>query len=235
MKNSRMYCFPYAGGGISTYAEWGKYFGKHIDICPIQLPGRGALILERPLCTIAEIIGFIMDQITFDENIPFFFMGHSMGSLIAYELCHHLRENGLFMPKGLIASAFNAPRHKKEAPLLHRSSDSELIESLMKYNGTPVEILDNMELMEFILPTIRADFAAVETYEYTFRQKLDIPILVLAGAQDPYTSDQKLRGWHDETNGKVSVRYFDGDHFFINSNRMEIVRYLQEKYSNNSF
>jgi hypothetical protein len=43
-------------------------------------------------------------------------------------------------------------------------TDAELLEELRSFAGTPAEALNDPELMELVLPTIRADFKLVETY-----------------------------------------------------------------------
>lgn len=37
----KLLCFPYAGGTSAIYAKWKRYISKDIELCPVELAGRG--------------------------------------------------------------------------------------------------------------------------------------------------------------------------------------------------
>src|SRR5262249_19831949 len=44
----RVFCFPYAGGNAMIYRLWPDNLPMNIEVCPIQLPGRGSRLRETP-------------------------------------------------------------------------------------------------------------------------------------------------------------------------------------------
>ena len=86
---------------------------------------------------------------------------------------------------------------------------------LRRLNGTPSELLDHAELMELMLPLLRADFAVYETYQYSSEAPLNCPISAFGGLQDNKVSDSDLDAWRVQTSVSFSLRMFPGDHFFL--------------------
>src|SRR2546423_358721 len=78
---------------------------------------------------------------------------------------------------------------------------AEFRKELRRLNGTPAAVLDHEELMELLLPTLRADFAVCETYRYHVGPPLLCPISALGGLGDDTVSRQDLDAWHEQTIG----------------------------------
>lgn len=222
----RLFCFPYSGGNAVSFAAWQRELDPAIEVCAVQFPGRGARFREKPYSSFSSLIEALGEVIRQQEDgLPFVFFGHSLGSLVAFELVRYCRQHGLPMPLHLFASGCNSPPFKSKARSrrLHELPDDELIEALRDYNGTPQEILDNRELMSLVLPAIRADFALGADYVYQPGPPLDIPITVLTGKLDKHVQAEGLKGWQDETRRDFLVHYFEGDHFFIGSERNSVL------------
>jgi medium-chain acyl-[acyl-carrier-protein] hydrolase len=105
-------------------------------------------------------------------------------------------------------------------------SDEQFTEVLREYEGTPPEVLESRELMELLLPAIRADFAIAENYRYRHGPLLSMPISVFAGRDDPNKEPGQVDGWQKETSGACQVSWFDGGHFFVNSQRAAVLERL---------
>ena len=45
--NLRLFCFPYAGGSAMMYRTWSDFLPTNIEVCPIELPGRGSRMREK--------------------------------------------------------------------------------------------------------------------------------------------------------------------------------------------
>jgi surfactin synthase thioesterase subunit len=223
----RLFCFPYAGGSAAAFAGWQAALGPEIEVCAVQLPGRGARMGEPPMTSLNEVVASLAQVIGSQSRMPFAFFGHSLGGLLAYELARFCMLHYLPLPVHLFASGCSAPQHRGESKNLHQLPDDELIEALRDYNGTPVEVLANRELMLLLLPVLRADFGLVEHYRHRQGLRLPMPITVLAGEHDERTDPAQVDGWAKESAGPCAVHWFDGDHFFINAHRdavQEIVR-----------
>lgn len=212
----RLYCFPYAGGSATAFAAWQKALGPEIEVCAVQLPGRGARMGEPCMTSLADVVANLAQVISCQSRLPFAFFGHSLGGLLAYELARYCMLHYLPLPVHLFVSGCDAPQHRGEPKNLHLLPDDELIEALKDYNGTPAEVLANRELMSLMLPVLRADFSLVEHYRYRPGLRLPMPITVMAGEHDKRTDPAQVDGWAKESAGPCLVHWFDGDHFFIN-------------------
>lgn len=215
----RLYCFPYAGGGATAFAGWQDALGPDVEVCTVQLPGRGARMGEAPMTSLQEVIRAAAHAISADARMPFAFFGHSLGALIAFEVSRFLMLHSMPVPVHLFASGCNAPQHRSASKNLHLLPDDELIEALRHYNGTPAEVLANRVLMELVLPPLRADFSLVASYCYRPGLRLHVPLTVIAGKQDDHIDPLQVDGWSKETAAPFQVHWLEGDHFFINAQR----------------
>jgi len=144
----------------------------------------------------------------------FVLFGHSMGALIAFELAHALRLRGLRMPKHLIVSGHRAPQLLRARRELHTLPHAEFLAELRSLGGTPNELLENPELMDYLTPRLRADFAVCETWRYRETAALDCPITALAGEQDELGVGA-LAAWRAQTRGDFRAQRFPGGHFYL--------------------
>ena len=211
----RLICFAYAGGNARMYTQWQKKLGPQIEVCAVQLPGRGARRGEPPFTSLADLIAALTQVMPTTDAVPFAFFGHSLGALIAFELARHFARHQLRMPARLIVSAANAPSRRNAPRGLHRMGDDELIEELKRFNGTPPAVMKYRELLMMALPMIRADFMMSETYRYQGAPLLTVPITVMAAIDDPLTSGEQIAAWAEHTSASCEVHWFNGGHFFI--------------------
>lgn len=219
---TRLVCLPYAGGSAAVYRTWDQLVPNDVEVCPVELPGRGRRIGEHPFSRLAPLVRALADAMEPLLDRPFALFGHSLGGLVAFELARLLRRRGWPVPCHLFLSASAAPARRRE-PVLHNASDAELKARLLEFNGTPREILENDELMELILPVLRADFAVLETYEYHEEPPLDVPITVFGGIHDRTVRPSELEGWRGQSTSS-RLHLLPGDHFFIQGMAFEVVR-----------
>ena len=220
---TRLFFFPYAGGGPPAFGRWAVEFPSNMEVWTAHYPGRGSRYNEPPIKEFDILLDELYKTIRPLLNKPFAFFGHSMGGLIAFELARKLRQQNLSLPQTLFISACAAPQILNPHPPIHTLPNREFIKSLQSLNDIPAEILNNAELMQLILPSLRADFEAVENYQYTSNEPpLTCPIIAFGGHDDPRVSREQLEGWAVHTNDFRS-RYFPGDHFFINTARKSVI------------
>jgi len=225
----RLYCFSYAGGNAATYRPWAATLDDYIELTAVQLPGRAERFGEAPISSLPTLLLELARELKRDASVPFAFFGHSVGALIAFELARHCHMNRLPTPQHLFLSGTTAPQYRDASRGLHKMDDDGLISVLKDYNGTPPEILKHRELMELVLPTIRADFALSENYIYDPSPLLDIPLTVLAGKQDDYSSLTQVEAWKETTTNSCQVQWFDGDHFFIQSEQEAVIKLINSR------
>ncbi|MEV6410724.1 alpha/beta fold hydrolase [Kribbella sp. NPDC051718] len=219
----RLFCFPHGGAGASVFRGWQKAAGPEIEVVPVQLPGRERRHTEPCITSITEISHqLVQPTIDFAGDVPYVFLGHSMGALIAYELCHQLRQ--VANPPALLAVTGAAAAHlPRRRPDVSRLPDQELRTHITTLNGTPAELLADKSWMDVLLPVMRADFGACETYRHVSRPPLDLPLIAFGGTDDPLATADEVERWGDLSTGRTVIRLLDGDHFFLFQHVEEIV------------
>jgi len=221
----RLFCFPYAGGGASIYRSWSEDLPE-IEVCPVQLPGRESRLREKPFTHISNLVEAAAEALLPHLNMPFALFGHSMGALISFELIRHLRRLKGPSPVHFFVSAHRAPQIPDLDPPIHQLPDAELMENLRELNGTPEAVLQNAELMQMLLPLLRADFGVCETYAYADEEKLDCPISVFGGLEDREVTSEDLNKWRDQTHGAFKQRMLPGNHFFLQDAKKTLLQAL---------
>lgn len=212
----RLFCFPYAGSGAHLFSGWLKFMPPEIEICAAQMPGRGIRIDEPPFKDVDDVVPVFAAEILKLADKPFALFGHSLGAVIAFETARYLKKTADLSPVHLFVSGRIAPQTPETREKIHHLPDDEFIESLKRMGGTPEQLFENKELMELILPAVRADFQMVETYRYEPSEFLRYPITAFGGLSDPLVSRENLCAWESLTKGKFTAHFLAGDHFFVN-------------------
>lgn len=211
----RLFCFPYAGGGAAIFRTWARDLPKEIEVCAIELPGRGTRLREPLFTRLPTLVEAISPAILPHLDKPFAFFGHSMGALLGFEVARWLRRQGSPSPVHLFVSGCRSPQIAGRKPDIHLLPDALFIEELRSLNGTPDEILRDSDLRRLFLPILRADLAVSETYAYSVEGPLDCPISAFGGQHDSMVSPADLSAWRMQTNSDFALRMFAGDHFFL--------------------
>ncbi|RKR04568.1 surfactin synthase thioesterase subunit [Flavobacterium sp. 90] len=203
--------FSFAGG--SKYA-FQKFTSKTNDLIVIEYPGRGIRIHEDLIYDIELFIEDLLNKVKNEilTNEKYIIYGHSMGALVGYLICQKIEEVGLKKPLKLVVSGKKMPSIEREVKLSHLP-DKELWQEVIKLGGIPDELLNYPELIDFYTPILKADFAAIENYEYVKKEKLTIPIDVFYGSEE--ARKEEMQGWKDETIENVTITELEGNHFFI--------------------
>jgi medium-chain acyl-[acyl-carrier-protein] hydrolase len=148
---------------------------------------------------------------------PFAFFGHSLGAFVAFELARQLRRQSGLQPARLMVSAAGAPQIPRRNRPVHALPEEEFLSELRQLNGVPAKVLQDSELMQLLLPMLRADFAVFETYQYMPESPLDCALTGFCGLQDQQVRREDMEAWRDQTHGAFSLRMLPGDHFFLNA------------------
>jgi len=221
----RLFCLPYAGGAASIYRVWRQALPEDIDVCAVELPGRGTRMKERPYTSMSLLVDALSRALLPFLDRPFAFFGHSMGAVLAFEVSRHLRRLYRLAPMHLFLSGHVAPHFPVKCRVLG-SSDEELLETLKKLSGTPAEVLQNPELMELLMPVISADFTLCDTYCYLQDAPLECPVSVFGGTEDEEVEQHALEAWRGHTTGPFVLRMLPGGHFFLHSQSRQILEGL---------
>ncbi len=230
----RLFCFPYSGASASLYYAWQSGLPGGIEVCPVELPGRGRRFGEEPYTALAPLVAAAGDGLRPHLDRPYAFFGHSMGALVAFELTRLLRREGGPLPLRLFVSGHVAPQHNERDDPLHRLADQEFLERVQALNGTPPEVLANEEFRDLILPILRADFTLCETYRCRDEPPLPCGVSAYGGLGDAHVSRERLDAWRVHTDREFVLRLFPGDHFFLNTARATLLEALARELQGGS-
>ncbi|MEM9449469.1 MAG: alpha/beta fold hydrolase [Cyanobacteria bacterium P01_E01_bin.6] len=222
----QLYCFPFAGGSANNYQIWSKLVPAEIEVCAIELPGRGRRMQEPLLKSLPLLVDAITSVLQTDCDRPFAFFGHSMGALISFELARCLRHHNQPLPTVLAISGRRPPQLLLNTPTIHQLPEPQFWSEIQALGGTPKVLIDNEELRQLFFPIIQADFTLIETYIYTWEKPLECPIAAYTGEGDPEVNVTQLEQWQLQTDKEFSVKTFPGDHFYINSCAEEVIQDL---------
>ncbi|MEO1054745.1 MAG: thioesterase domain-containing protein [Bacteroidota bacterium] len=228
MNKINLICLPYAGASKYAYNDFKQYTPEYIELVPTELPGRGSRYTERLLKDMDTIVDDIFLQVKGHVNVPYAIYGHSMGTLLGYLLVRRIISEGLPEPILLFCTGRGGPSVEMELPHRHTLSKDDFKEEIRDLGGSPDEILEDEDLMEFFEPILRADFEAIETYEHTPGEPFDIPITAIIGDREKATYEE-AQEWKKVTQGDVDIRIFPGKHFFIFNNTREIIKLITQK------
>lgn len=215
----RLFCFPYAGGGASLFRPWSDALLPEVEVCSIQPPGREHRLAEPAYTHVDALIEDLAAAISPYLDMPFAFFGYSMGALISFELTRQLRRMYDRHPTRLCVAAHRAPHlpNPTVTSTLIYQQPAEMFKKVLRFEGTPEQILQNDELMEALLPTLRADFELCDTYEYRDEPPLECPLSVFGGLEDSRISTASLEAWRTQTSKTSSLRMLPGSHFFLHT------------------
>jgi len=225
----RLFCFPYAGMGASIFRTWPDGLSADVEVCPVQFPGRGTRMMETPFTQLLPLVQALTQALAPLLDKPFAFFGHSLGALVGFELARQLRRQSGVQPVRLFVSAARAPQIPHRDRPIHALPEGEFLAELRRLNGIPGKVLEEVELMEIMLPVLRADFAVYETYVYSTEPPLNCPISTFGGLQDHRVSRGDLEAWRDQTSVSFSLRMFPGDHFFWNTTQPLLLQALSKE------
>jgi surfactin synthase thioesterase subunit len=211
----RLLLLPHAGGGASTFRAWADALPPDVEVCPVQLPGRENRMLEKPFERLEPLVLALAGVLERWCDLPYAVFGHSNGALVGFELARLARRTGTPGPLHLFASGRRAPDVPPRTPNVAALPDAEFIHELGRLGGMPRQVVEHPELMQLLLPLLRADMALIETYEYRHEPPLSIPITAYTGLADPRVSVDDARAWERHTEAGFRIRTFPGDHFYL--------------------
>lgn len=219
--HKRLFCLPYAGGGAAAFKGWADCLPATIDVCPVVLPGREHRMREpavADLRALAEGLATAIKPLV--RRTPYAIYGHSMGSWLGFELVRALRRRRLPLPEHLYVGARRAPHlPSTHPPLSHLDRDAFVAGVQERYNAIPAALLAQPAILDMFLPTLKADFGALDAYRYQEEEPLDVPITAFRGARDAVVASAALRAWSEHTTAGFQQHTLPGGHFFLDEDR----------------
>jgi medium-chain acyl-[acyl-carrier-protein] hydrolase len=217
----RLFVFAHAGGGASFFQPWQALMPADIELCAIQLPGRENRFTTPVITGYEALAEALAEHLRPFANVPCALFGHSFGGLLAFTM--GMRLAALDRKPALVAvSALRAPH----LPLRRRIAelpDAEFTAAIAELGGTAADVFDNRELVELILPALRADFRAFESYEHRQDTKISVPLWACGAADDPLVDIPGLGAWSALAGSHFDLKIYTGGHFYLNNHRPELI------------
>lgn len=219
----RLVCFPHAGGSASYFYPLAKAFaaepGGPAEVVAVQYPGRQDRRAEPFAASIEELAEQIAAVLSDADDRPMTFFGHSMGATVAFEVARRVP------PATLVVSGRAAPSAHSPGTS-HLLGDDQLIREVRALAGTDAALFADDDLIRMVLPAIRSDYRAIETYQPSPGVAIDVPIVALTGTEDPRVTVAEIAAWERHTHREFELRTFRGGHFYLDHHRPGIVALL---------
>lgn len=222
---TRIFLLPYGGGSASSYRAYVGRFPSNIGhVVPIEIPGRGKRSHEDCAESLQECAALALREID-TEGAEYILHGHCMGALLAFEATKLIEASGRRLPNFMLASGRNAPRHVNDwLRRLPGWDDRSLFKELQGLGGIPRGL--SFAMAQHFLTVLRNDQAMIRDYD-PGEQKIEVPILALAGRDDKMTNAAGLADWEDYTSKFLSIEWLDGQHYSLLDQADRVARQVE--------
>jgi surfactin synthase thioesterase subunit len=212
--STRLVCFPSSGAGPAMFRPLARALPADIEPVAVCLPGREHRVREQPARQLLTLAAQVTRELVDAVPGPYLLFGHSMGAMLAYEVCRWLQRTGEGeLPATLTVSACLGPDLPRSTEVIGQS-DRRLTERLAALGGIPPEAARDPDLMRLILPVIRADLEMVEVYRPRSGPPMDLELLVVVGEEDQVATPAQMTGW-PPTALRSSLQVRPGGHFYL--------------------
>ncbi|MFI1970790.1 thioesterase [Streptomyces cinnamoneus] len=224
----RLVCLPHAGGSASFYFPVSRAMPDFADVLCVQYPGRQDRRAEPLVDNIPDLADQVYAALLPWADRPLALFGHSMGASLAFEVARRLERDKGIVPAYLFASGRRAPStHRDER--VHLQDDNGLIAEMRRLSGTSTQLLGDEEVLRMILPAIRSDYRAAETYAYEPGEPLTCPVLGLVGDDDPKVNLDEAAAWAGHTEGSFDLKVFKGGHFYLAEHQAAVIKEMADR------
>jgi surfactin synthase thioesterase subunit len=208
-----IFLLPYGGASASSFRSYVDRFPGNVGrVVPVEIPGRGKRSREEYAKSIPECAALALREMDTTSR-GYILHGHCMGALLAFEAIKLIEASGGRLPRFMVASGRNPPAHVNE--WLRRIvgfDDRSFFKELQTIGGVPKGL--SFAMAQQFLTVVRNDQATARDYD-PGDARISVPILVLAGRDDPMTNAAALDEWERYTSKFLSIRLMEGQHHFI--------------------
>jgi surfactin synthase thioesterase subunit/acyl carrier protein len=203
-------CFHCAGGNPAMFFDWQQVLPPDMALLAIQVPGRGELYDEARPESVGQLIASIGPY--FFERLngkQFYFAGHSMGGILAYEMAQHLAKQYHIEASKLFILASIAPdAASAKTDFVHAAKDN--METLFPSYSLVMEQSIKDDLVALLLD----DLGLLDDYRCLPDKAVPLNIISLRGQQDRVVNADDIAGW-----AKLALQYeqhtIDANHINI--------------------
>jgi pyochelin biosynthetic protein PchC len=221
-------CLPHAGGAASAYRTWLAGLGEHLNILPVQLPGRENRISTPFAEDLDTLVADLTRVVLRREPGEIALFGHSMGAVIATRLCAALEQRGRPVRHLFVSGHFGTGPWPSDERLVvpPTAHDEVLVRSVSVLDPAAAALFEHPELRALMLPVLRSDLRLMHGASLT-GLRVDAPVTALAGTDDPVVRD--LGGWAGLSRTDSAVYRLPGSHFYLAEQGELLGRIIRER------
>ena len=253
--STRLFCFPYAGGGLVSFRDWAQRFNGSVEVVAVEAPGRGTRINEVAVDDLDAFVAGLLPEMVEWLDRPSAFFGHCLGGLTMFATLRALPKELMHFVKHAFACGVRPPHLLKRSGefednlvydmMLHREFDvkvppfaqtDEIFADIIRQFDTPAanRMLEIPKLRKILLPTIRAEFGMAFNYSYRPVEPFSFPISSFVGDADPWVSEDDSAGWAELTRGGFTNHVCKGSHYLMADDGDYIVATIKSKLVNSA-
>ncbi|MEU5717262.1 alpha/beta fold hydrolase [Streptomyces sp. NPDC020403] len=229
MAKALVLCVPFAGAGASVFRPWTPLCEGRFDLAAVQLPGREQRFAEEPYQDVAVAVEGLMPEVL--ERVagagPVVLFGHSLGAVLAYEIAHRLAATDGVDLAALVVSGSPGPWTRRENGA-SGLDDDQFLERVREFAGYRHEALEDPEMRELLLPSLRADVEMHESYLALSDTPLPVPITSVRGTTDTLVSPEQALEWSKATDKAFDLVEVEGGHMYLVDNTEALIRVLAD-------
>lgn len=215
----RLLCLPHAGGSASYYPWLRDALTPGGELFCVQYPGRQERRHEPAVEKFPAMVEAVVEVLAEGPEIPVVLYGHSMGSLIAFEVARALPDR----VAALIVSGRRAPSVRPPGDHEPPPDNASMLAMMRDLGGIDRALLDDPDVVEMALPSMVADFRLAATYVPEPGATVAMAMTVLNGDADPLVTAPESQAWRTHAAGPCTVHQVTGGHFFFHDDRAAVV------------
>ncbi|MEV5676432.1 MULTISPECIES: thioesterase II family protein [unclassified Streptomyces] len=229
MPRTTVLCVPFAGAGASVFRPWLPLCENRFDLAAVQLPGREQRFAEEPYQDVAVAVEGLMPEVL--ERVsgggPVVLFGHSLGAVLSYEIAHRLAATDGVELAALVVSGSPGPWTRRENGA-SGLDDEQFLERVKEFAGYRHEALEDPEMRELLLPSLRADVEMHESYVALSDTPLPVPITSVRGSTDTLVTPDQAMEWGKATGREFDFVEVEGGHMYLVDNAEGLIRVLAD-------
>ncbi len=229
MEQAKLIVFPFAGGNSNSFKRLESLLSDtmNVEFYCIEYPGRGRRMSEQLIDNLDELVDDLYEKYKHWLVGEFYFLGYSMGALVAQLMTRKLNKSSSVLPKMNIVMACRSPRFiASNSNKIGHLPAEEFIQQIVNFGGVDEEIRAHEGMLEFFTPILRSDYKAYEGYQLGNQSPVPVPIHVFGGDKDDIQVEE-LKAWQEETDHGIEISLYDGGHFFLFDQLEGVTRELQ--------
>ncbi|MFM9614475.1 thioesterase II family protein [Streptomyces niveiscabiei] len=230
---TRLVCFPHAGGAASYFRDWGGGDLAGAEVWAVQYPGRENRIRDDFPPDLHTLADQVTEELRGLLDRPAVLFGHSMGAVVAYEVLRRLTADGSAgAVRHLVVSGCGAPHRVRPfagQEGAHLLDDDRLVALLKELGSGNAGLLDDPDMRSAFLPAVRDDYRIVQSYvPRPGGPALRTDVTAFVGRQDEAVGAGDAGAWAGATRGRFTLRTFPGGHFYLGEHQGDVLRALRD-------